>query len=177
MMIRLNRPKGVIAVRSRRVGLGVLAVALIFALTACTGFFDTPQQGAMLIFGDPVASGTGGGQFIISVVEMPHGGLASISLVSSPGFYSGMANLTIEGLNGFTVLAFQVNDVTGEVKFVAARADGGTEGGTVARIRFDYDGTPDIDDSKIGTVVLGSDYGTIITGYTTVTDGKDYYTK
>ena len=177
-MTYTNRGKGgTIVMRRGRIVLGLLVMGLVLALAACTGCFDTPQQGAMLLLGNPVASGTGRGEFIISVVEMPDGGLASISLDSSTGFYSGMENLTIEGLNGFIVLAFQFDDVTGEVAFVAARADGGMEGGTVVRIGFDYDGAPGVDDSKIGTVVLGSDYGTIITGYTTVSDGKDYYTK
>lgn len=176
-MATIRRNKGgVIAVRTRLVVLGLVAVGLIFALTACMGFWNTPQQLASLIFG-PLAVSGGRGEFVISVTDMPDGGLASISVETDAGYYAGMKNVAVEGLSGFTILASQFDDATGTAKFVAARTSGGAEGGTVVKIAFEVDGTPAIDvANKIGTVVLGSDFNTLITGYQTVT-GKDYYTK
>ena len=165
-----------IAARSRKVVTVSLGIGVVLGLSACMGFWNTPQQQASLIFGPLTVAGARG-EFVISVTSMPSGGLASISLESLAGFYAGMKNLAVEGLNGFTILASEFDDATGTAKFVAACANGGAEDGTVAKISFEVDGTPAIDvTTKVGTVALGSDSNTIITGYQTVT-GKDYYTK
>lgn len=171
--------RGVIAVRTRWAVLSLLAVGLIFALTACMGQWFTQEQIATLIIGDPVAAG-GKWEVLISVANMPDGGLASMAVYIDGMEYTVplISNIVVTGLNGFTVLASEFNDATGKGRFVIANPATGSTGGTVLKLTFDATGvltSADIAFDKIHTD-LGSHFNTLINPWNLVTD-KAYYAK
>ena len=171
-----------IAVRSRTVVLGLLTVGLILALTACMGQWFTQEQIATLIIGDPVAAG-GKWQVLISVANMPDGGLASMAVDVDGMTYTIplISNIVATGLNGFTVLASEFNDATGKGRFVIANPTSGSTGGTILKLTFDATGA--VTAADIGTgkftqnkIALGSALNTLITGWNLGTN-KAYYAK
>jgi hypothetical protein len=165
--------------RTRWVVLGLLAVGLILALTACMGQWFTQEQIATLIIGDPVAAG-GKWQVLISVANMPHGGLASMAVEVDGMAYTVplISNIVATGLNGFTVLASEFNDATGEGRFVIANPTSGSTGGTILKLTFDATGvvaSADITFDKTH-IDLGSHLNTLITPWDLGTL-KAYYAK
>jgi len=161
-MIYLNRRKGVIAVRSRRVVVGVLAVGLIFALTACMGGWFTHEQKATLIIGQPAISGNRG-EVLISVTNMPNQGLASIAIKDQGITTANIdpASVQVEGLNGFMVLASEFVGTDG--RLAAANPTSGSVGGTILKISFEVTAanpTLTVDQAKVDT---GSALNTLIT--------------
>lgn len=94
------------AARTRLIVVAMLALVLILGLTACMGHWFTPKQAATLIIGLPQVLG-GKGEVLISVANMPQGGLASISINNLGITYTNItpASIVATGLNGFTVLA------------------------------------------------------------------------
>jgi len=174
-MIYLNRRKGVIAVRSRRVVVGVLAVGLIFALTACMGGWFTHEQTATLIIGQPAISGNRG-EVLISVTNMPNQGLASIA-IDDQGITTANIDPTsvqVEGLNGFTILASEFVDTHGCL--AAANSTSGSVGGTILKITFEVTGanpTFTLDKTKVS---IGNALNTLITTWDLNID-TSYYAK
>ena len=178
-MIRLNRRKGVIAVRSRRVGLGMLAVALVLGLSACMGFFDTGLQEAKLFVSDITVTGAQGTVFI-SVADMPDTGAASIQFgtVAIPAITIAdidETTIAVEGLGGFTQLAwaFTANDGT----IIAVNASTGVVSGQILKITFAVTAanpTFTVDEAK---VVIGTDSGVLLTASAWALGTEAYYTK
>jgi len=154
----------------RKVVAAVLLLVLA-GLAGCTGGWFTPKiEGALIL------SPASGGRFAISVTEIVDGGLASIEIQTDPGFYSGMKDLSITGDSGFEVISSSFDDGNGVMKLVAVRTVGGLSDGLVVELGYSRDGSPALDHTKLGAVVLGSDQNTYITHYDTVAD-KAYYTK
>jgi len=157
--------------RLGRGALGVLVLLATLILGGCTGGWFTPKiEGALIL------SPASGGRFAISVTEIADGGLASIEIQTDPGFYSGMKDLSIAGDSGFEVISSSFDDGNGVMKLVAVRTVGGLTDGLVVELQYSRDGSPALDDTKLGAVVLGSDQNTYITHYDLVAD-KAYYTK
>lgn len=168
--------------KSRLLCLALLAVVLALGLTACMGGWFTPQLRATLIVGDPVAKG-GKFEVIISVTNMPDGGLASIAVDADGMTYDNakISNIGATGLNGFTVTASEFNDATGKGRFVIANPATGVEGGTILKLTFDANAavtSADIGSSRFtkSKITLGSDLNTLITTWTLGT-AKAYYAK
>ena len=87
-----------------------------------------------------------------------------------------ISNISVVGLNGFTVLASAF--ATGKGEFVIANANAGSVGGTVAKLTFDATGnvgTADVTFNK-PHIELGSHLNTLITDWQPSTN-KAYYAK
>jgi len=158
--------KGVIAVRSRRVVLGLLAVALILGLTACMGGWFTHEQNATLIIGQPAISGNRG-EVLISVTNMPNQGLASIAIDDQGITFDDInaASIEVTGLNGFTVLASDFTTTTDKGSLAAANSTSGSAGGTILKITFEVTGanpTFTLDKTKVS---IGNALNTLITAW------------
>jgi hypothetical protein len=161
---------------------GMLAVGLIVGLSACMGHWFTPPQVATLIVGDPVASG-GKWKVLISVANMPNGGLASMAVDADGITYNNakISNIVATGLNGSTVLASEFDDATGKGRFVIANLATGSVGGTILEFTFDTNAT--VTSADLGSagfdktkITLGSDINTLITTWSLGTT-KAYYAK
>lgn len=174
---------GVIAVRMRLVVLGLLAVGLILALTACIGHWFTPKQEATLIIGKPAVSGNRG-EVLISVTNMPNQGLASIAIANLGITYTNItpASISATGLNGFRVLAQDFTTTAGKGRLVAANPTSGSVGGTIIKITFEVTGANPalgIADADKGKVDLGTALNTLIAQgtWTLSSNATDYYAK
>ena len=167
--------KGVIAVRSRRVVVAMLAVGLIFALTACMGGWFTHEQKATLIIGQPAISGNRG-EVLISVTNMPNQGLASIAIKDQGITTTNIdpTSVKVEGLNGFTLLASEFVGTHGCL--AAANSTSGSVGGTILKISFEVTAAnPTFTVNKL-KVSIGSALNTLITTWDLNTD-TNYYAK
>ncbi len=179
-MIRLNRRRGVIAVRSRRVGLGVLAVALVLGLSACMGFFDTGLQEAKLFVSDITVTGAQGTVFI-AVADMPDTGAASIQFgtVGDPAITIqdiDETTISVEGLGGFTELAWEFTATGGVI--IAANASTGVVSGQILKVTFAVTGAnPTFTVVDIAKVDIGSDSGALLTASAWALGTEAYYTK
>jgi len=167
--------KGVMAVQSRRVVLGLLAVGLILGLTACMGGWFTHEQKATLIIGQPAISGNRG-EVLISVTNMPNQGLASIA-IKDQGITTANIDPTsvqVEGLNGFTLLASKFVGTDG--RLAAVNSTSGSVGGTILKITFEVTGanpTFTLDKTKVS---IGNALNTLITAWDLNID-TTYYAK
>ena|GEM_PF-426639 len=171
--------KGVIAVRSRRMAAIALAVGMILGLTACMGFWNTPIQLGNLIIGPVVVTGAGG-YVLVSVADMPGGGLASIQFGTVANEAIVFANIdastiTIEGKNGFVVLAQDFATVAGKGTLIAVNAATGVVGGTILKFAFTVTGANPTFTVYKTKVTLGSDSNAMIAAWDT--SSLDYYTK
>jgi len=174
---------GVIAVRMRLVVLGLLAVGLILALTACMGHWFTPKQEATLIIGKLALSGNRG-EVLISVTNMPNQGLASIAIDDQGITFDDIeaASIEVTGLNGFTVLAQDFTTTAGNGRLVAANPTSGSVGGTILKITFETTGANPrltIEQADKEKVTLGSALNTLIAqgAWNLSSNATDYYAK
>jgi len=174
--------KGVIAMRTRGVVLGLLATGMILGLSACMGFFDTGLQEAKLFVSDIIVTGAQGTVFI-AVADMPGTGAASIAFgtVADPAIaITGIDETTVvvEGLGGFTELAWEFTATGGTL--VAANAATGVVGGQIVKVTFavkDPNPTFTISDTAKVKVHIGSDAGALIATTAWTLGTEAYYTK
>jgi len=155
----------------------VLLAVLALGIAACTGFWDTPQTLPTLLVSDVVVTGTSG-YVIVAVADMPSGGAASIDFgtVANPAISIADIDATtiaVEGLTGFTELAWQFTATDGTL--IAANSIAGVVGGQILKITFDITGANPTLVVDIDKVEIGSDLNTLITGLVLSTTG--YYTK
>jgi hypothetical protein len=160
--------------------LSLLAVGLAVGLHACTGNWFGAAEGPTLIIGKPVVAG-GKGEVMISVANMPKGGLASIAIDDLGITYTNISPVSVQatGQNGLTVLAQDFTTTPGKGRLVAANPTSGSVGGTVLKITFTPSGgTPTftIQSGDKGKVTLGSALNTLITAWELGTT-KAYYAK
>lgn len=165
--------------RSRFILAGILAALMVVALSACMGQWFTHEQQAYLVIGSPIVTG-GHGEVIISVANMPQEGMASLAVKVDGLTYNNakIANISLSGLNGFTVLASVFDDATGKGVFVIANANAGSIGGTVAKLTFDATGSVTAADVTFDKdhIKVGSHLNTLITDWQLSTS-KAYYAK
>lgn len=131
--------------RSRHVlcAAGSLGVAIAAGLAACSGLFGTPARLPALYVGAVEVHGHEG-YVLVSVVDMPAGGIAAIQLgeVGHKAIAYGdidPASVAVEGKNGFVVLAVAF-DAAGGALIAASGADGVMDGGI---LRFTFTVTGD----------------------------------
>ena len=108
----------------------------MLGITACVHWF-TAASGPTLIIGPVIITGQRG-EIVLSVVDMPGGGLASMAAeVLTSIIYDPLkvANVTVVGLAGFEILAQQF--IAGVGGFFAAHATTGLEAGAFAKLVFD----------------------------------------
>ena len=165
--------------KTRVVVIYAMAAAVAISITSCIGFWDTPLQLGKLIVSDVVVTGSGG-YVLVSVADMPGGGLASIQFGTVGDEAIDFTNIAassieIEGQSGFVPLAqdFTTNAYKGSA--IAANAVTGIDGGVVLKFTFTITGSPatfTIDATKVS---LGSHANAMITGWEL--SFVDYYTQ
>ena len=103
-----------------------------YAMPAAAG-----TQSPSLLVSDPVINGDTG-TVILSVENMPGGGLASMSVQTDSITYApaNVSNVHLAPLSGFVALAEAFNNTTGQGAFVIANATAGVENGPVASLVF-----------------------------------------
>ena len=160
---------------------GFATAVLLLGLSACMGFWKTPLQLAKLLVSDITVTGAQG-TVIISVADMPSGGAASIEFgtVGDPAIaIVGIDETTIavEGLTGFTELAWQFTATGGTL--IAAHANAGLVSGQIVKITFVVTGAnPTFLVPDTTKVAIGSDLNTLIPTIAWTLDATtDYYTK
>ena len=167
--------------RTRLIVVAVLALGLILGLTACMGQWFTPKQVATLIIGKLMAAGNRG-EVVISVANMPNGGLAGIRIgkVGDEGItFTNIdaSSIIATGLNGFTVQAQDFATNAGKGCLLAVKPATGSVGGPILKITFEVTGAnPTLTIPDASKVELSSDLNTLITTWTLGTD-KAYYAK
>lgn len=154
-----------------------LALGLVLGLTACMGLWNTPLQLAKLLISDVVVTGSQGTVFI-SVADMPGTGAASIEFgtVGDPAITIAdidEATIAVEGLTGFTELAWQFTATGGTL--IAANGNTGVVGGQILKITFAVTGANPAFTVNTAKVKIGSDINTWITAWDT--SPLDYFTK
>jgi hypothetical protein len=158
--------------------LAALATGLVLGLSACMGNWLGTSTKATLIIGDPVVS-TGKGQVILSVADMPGEGLASLAVdVGGMTYTTKVSNVVVTGMNGFTVLASEFDDLTGKGRFVLVNPSSGTVTGPVAKIEFDVTAAVTGTDFTFvkANIELGSALDALIATWV-LGAGKAYYAK
>ena len=92
---------------TRGVVICLAAIAVTFGITACMNWFTGAPE-PTLLFGPVVITGDRG-EILLSVKNMPDGGLASLAVVVGGITYdvSKISNVAVEPLTGFAVLAEQ----------------------------------------------------------------------
>jgi len=116
-------------------GLMILSVLI---LAGCFGPWFGGMPFSKLFVGEPVIA-DGQGSVLVSVANMPNGGLAAIQVDLGGLVYDEekLSNLAVEGLNGFAVLIQQF--AGGEGGFILTNASG-FESGPILRLTFEANG-------------------------------------
>ena len=155
-------------------------MALVLGLSACMGFFDTGLQEAKLFISDITVTGAQGTVYI-AVADMPDTGAASIQFgtVGDPGIaITGIdqTSITVEGLGGFTELAWQFTATGGTI--IAANASTGVVSGQILKITFAVTAAnPTFTVVDVAKVDIGSDSGALLAASAWTLGTEAYYTK
>ena len=161
-------------------GLLLVTACLVLVLSSCFGHWLTPPPIAKLVVGPPVGVG-GRYEVLISVVDMPDGGVAGIQLgtLAQPGIALtnvDVATIVAEGLSGFRVTA-QGYTAGDPVKGCLVAVYGGApiESGPVLKLSFEATEDPAVTLDEI-RVSLANAVPAWIVAWDLLTD-IDYYTK
>ena len=157
--------------RIRWIGVGALLVCLALGLAGCRGFWNTAVQLPKLIVGPVMVTGTEG-YVLISVIDMPDGGIASIQFgtVGNEAIdfnFTDIDATTIVGTgkNGFVILAEDYITNPGKATLLAANGATGIIGGEILRFTFTVTGanpTFTVDKTNV-EMKLADDANTFIT--------------
>ena len=96
---------------NRRIRVAVIcltAIAVVIGITACMNWFAGAPEPTLLL--SPVVINGDRGEILLSVKNMPDGGLASLAVVLGGieyGTSGKISNVSVEALAGFVVLAEQ----------------------------------------------------------------------
>ncbi len=120
------------------------AIAVAIGLTACVNWFSAAPQATLLL--GPVVINGDRGEILLSVKNMPDGGLASMSVVLGGITYdvAKVSNVSVEPLAGFTVLAEQF--AAGSGGFLVAHSCAGLHDGAFVKIVFTATNNPTLAD-------------------------------
>jgi hypothetical protein len=144
-----------------------VVVSLITA--ACAGFWNTPAQLGKLIAGPVQVTGTAG-YVLVSVADMPGGGLAAVQFGTIGGEAIAFTNIDpasirIEGKNGFVVLAEAFDVTPNKGALIAANGTTGVVGGEILRFTFTVTGANPTFSVTKAKVKLVSDTNAFITAW------------
>lgn len=130
--------------KTRCAVIGLAAIAVAIGMTACMNWFTGVPEPTLLL--GPVVIIGDQGEILLSVKNMPDGGLASLAVVLGGITYdvSKISNVSVEPLAGFTVLAEQFTGGIGG--FMVAHACAGLHDGAFAKITFDATNDPSLAD-------------------------------
>ena len=165
--------------RTRWALLCVVGLSLALGLTACTGFWQTAVQLPKLFVGPVTMTGTEG-YVLVSVADMPDGGLASIQfgvLGDEAIDFSDIAAASIaaEGKNGFVVMASDFTTTPDKGVLLAVNGVTGIVGGEILKFTFTVTGANPTFTVTAAKVTLADDTNTFVTVWDSGTDA--YYTK
>jgi len=120
------------------------AIAVAFGITACMNWFTGAPEPTLLL--GPVVIIGDQGEILLSVKNMPDGGLASLAIVLGGITYdvAKISNVSVEPLAGFTVLAEQL--IAGVGGFMVAHSCAGLQDGAFAKITFKARNDPSLAD-------------------------------
>ena len=127
--------------RARWAALGAVGLGFAVGLAGCIGFWQTAAQPPTLIVGPVMVTGTEG-YVVVSVADMPDGGLASIQFGSIPGNEAitfvdiDGATIVAEGKNGFVVPAEDYTTTPDKGVLIAVNGTTGILGGEILRFTF-----------------------------------------
>jgi hypothetical protein len=152
---------------------------LLFGIVACSGFWKTAPKLGTLVIGPVVVTGTDG-YVLISVIDMPSGGLAAIQFgtVGDEAItLSGIdpSSIAIESRDGFIVLAMDFASNPGQGALLAANACEGVTAGEILKFTFKVTApSPSFSVTK-AKVTLASDANVMISAWNLST--KAYYVR
>lgn len=161
--------------RIRGLVICLAVLAIIVGITACMNLFTAPVEptlitGAVVITGDR-------GEILLSVKNMPDGGLASLAVVLGGILYPATVdNVAVVPLAGFTVLAEQFAGGSGG--FLVAHSCAGLPDGAFAKLTFDViGGSPVLADFTFvkADISMGDDSNNAIAFE--ISDPLEYYAK
>ncbi len=145
---------------NRRIRGAVLCLAMIglaIGITACMSWLATDPVPTLLV--GPVSITGDRGEILLSVKNMPDGGLASMAVnLGGIGYDSGkISNVSVEALLGFSILAEQFDADDGG--FLIAHSCAGIHDGGVVKLKFKVTGTPTLADFTIteADISMGDD--------------------
>jgi hypothetical protein len=166
--------------RAATIFIAVSALGLTLGLAACTGFWQTAVQVPKLIVGPVMVTGTEG-YVLVSVADMPDGGIASIlfGTIGNEGIqYTNIdgATIAVEGKNGFTVLSPDFTTTPGKGVLIAVNAPTGIVGGEVLRFTFTVTGANPTFDVIEAEVTMADDDNHWITVWDLET-APEYHTR
>lgn len=154
-------------------------VVLVLIIAACAGFWNTPAQLGKLIVGPVQVTGSEG-YVLVSVADMPGGGLAAIqfgSIGDEAVDFTGIdpASIRVEGKNGFVVLAEAFDVAPGTGALIAANGTTGVVGGEILKFTFTVTGAHPTFMVTKAKVTLVSDANVFITAWDL--SATTYYTR
>jgi len=125
----------------RRLCVGCAVAIGVLMLSACIGPWFASSVKVMLFFGEPIVVGDQG-EILLSVSNMPDGGLSAIHVHLKGMVYdeTRISGLTLEGLNGFIVISSHFDDASGEGSFILLNIASGVETGQIAKLTFTASG-------------------------------------
>ncbi len=145
----MTQSHGTVTNGVKQLGLLVVLASLAVVLTSCFGHWLTPPTIAKLILSDPIRVG-GKYEVLISVTDMPDGGIAGIQLGTEAQPAITFTNvdvttITTEGLNGFEVTS-QTYTAGPPAKgcLIAVNGAASIESGTVLKLSFEATGDPTV---------------------------------
>jgi len=144
--------------------LSALGAGLVLGLAGCMELF-TGAGTPTLILGE-VRLFEGRGEILLSVRDMPDGGLASVAVqITGITYTDKVDNVRVEGLNGFEVLAQQFDPSPGSGGFFVAHPCAGLPAGEFAKLVFDVTGTVTLDEFTVdkNDIAMGDDSNMAIT--------------
>jgi hypothetical protein len=135
---------------------GSLFLLLALTLVGCLGPWPVREVTPTLYLGEPVVGG-GQGHLLISVADMPGGGIAAILVDREGLLYDAekVSGIAIEGLNGFAVAVSQF--ANGEGGFILVNISFALESGPALKLTFDAHGI-----AKHGDIRLLADHITLV---------------
>jgi hypothetical protein len=156
-----------------------LLSALLCGIVACSGFWNTAPQLGTLVVGPVVVTGIDG-YVLVSVTDMPSGGLAAIQFGTVGDEAITLSSIdpssvAIDGKSGFIVLAKDFATNPGKGALLAAIASTGVTAGEVLRFTFKITGPNPVFTVTKSKVTLASDSNVIISTWNLST--KAYYTR
>lgn len=143
--------------------LWAIALATAFGISACMNWFAGSPTPTLLV--GPVIVTGDRGEILLSVTNMPDGGLASLAVSLGGIAYdpAKVSNVSVEALRGFTILAEQFDADDGG--FVVAHSCAGLHDGGFVKLKFTVKGSPTLADFSItkADISMGDDDNNAIT--------------
>ncbi len=153
----------------------VTALVMVSGITACMHGFNDDSVPTLIV--SPVTISGNQGEILLSVENMPDGGLASLAVSLGGIAYdpAKISNVSVEALLGFTILAEQFDSDDGG--FVVAHSCAGLHDGGFVRLKFTVKGAPTLADFTIteADISMGDDDNNAIAFQ--IQDEFEYYAK